>query len=211
MKSGELSRFTFFERIVHWVVGVSFTFLLLTGLAFSYPSLFWMTTLVGGGPTARWLHPWMGVVLAVGLVFMFFVWAKDMLLGKSDLAWLRAIKHYTLHEKDKVPPTGKYNAGQKFFFWAQIVLGAAHLATGLPLWFPASFSGDFLAAMRFIHYFVTLPGGLLLIAHVYLGTIAYPGTAGGMLHGKVSRAWAKLHHPLWHREETRSSADRTLS
>ncbi len=82
------------------------------------------------------------------------------------------------------------------------VFGFAHFLTGIPLWLPAAFTSDFLTSMRFVHYLVTLPGGLLLIAHVYLGTIAYPGTAGGMLHGKVSRAWARLHHPLWYEKET---------
>jgi formate dehydrogenase subunit gamma len=50
---GEIQRFSFAERLVHWVVGLSFLFLLLTGLAFSHPRLFWLTTFVGGGPTAR--------------------------------------------------------------------------------------------------------------------------------------------------------------
>ena len=40
-------------------------------------------------------------------------------------------------------------------------------------------------------------GGLLLILHVYLGTVAYPGTARGMIDGKVTTAWARLHHPRW--------------
>lgn len=202
MPRDELRRFTFFERLVHWLVGVTFVFLLLSGLAFSYPSLFWLTALVGGGPAARTLHPWTGAVFSVALVLMFFIWARDMLLGRTDLAWLRAIKHYTLHERHAVPPADKYNAGQKVFFWVMVVFGFAHLATGIPLWFPASFGSGFLAAMRFVHYFVTLPGGLLLIAHVYLGTVAYPGTAKGMLHGTVSRAWARLHHPLWYEKET---------
>ena len=57
MHADELSRFTFVERVVHWIVGLSFVLLLLTGLAFSYPSLFWITTLVGGGPSARGSSP----------------------------------------------------------------------------------------------------------------------------------------------------------
>ena len=60
-----LRRFSFLERIVHWVVGVTFVVLLLTGLAFSYPSLFWLTTLIGGGPAARVLHPQIGAIFAV--------------------------------------------------------------------------------------------------------------------------------------------------
>ncbi len=86
------------------------------------------------------------------------------------------------------------------------VLGVAHLMTGIPMWFPAGFLGlgPFAGAivnwMRLVHYVTTVFGGLLLIVHVYLGTVAFPGTAEGMLHGRVSRAWARLHHPLWERE-----------
>ncbi len=66
MSRGELQRFTYLERLVHWAVGLSFVFLLLTGLAFSHPRLFWLTTLVGGGPTARILHPWIGMHAHLG-------------------------------------------------------------------------------------------------------------------------------------------------
>ena len=204
MKSDDLTRFNYFERIVHWVVGLTFVFVLLTGFAFSYPSLFWLTTLVGGGPAARVLHPWMGLVLMVGLVLMFFIWLRDMGLKKADVDWLRAIKQYTLHRRDEVPASGKYNAGQKVFFWAMILLVLAHLITGIPMWFPAGWSAGTLAALRLIHYLVTPPAALFLIAHIYLASFAFPGTARGMLYGTVSRPWARLHHPLWHEEETRS-------
>jgi len=203
MRSDDLIRFTYFERIVHWVLGLTFVFLLLSGLALSYPSLFWLTALVGGGPAARALHPWVGIVFGVSVVLMLFLWLKDMLLSKADGEWLRAVKHYARHDRQRVPPTGKYNGGQKLFFWLQFVLGIVLLITGVPLWIPESFGAGLLGTMRFLHYFATLGAGLLLIVHVYLGTIAYPGTARSMLYGTVSRAWAKLHHPLWHQQETR--------
>ena len=44
--NGLLHRFTYLERVVHWVVGGTFVALLLTWLALSYPSLFWLTSLV---------------------------------------------------------------------------------------------------------------------------------------------------------------------
>ena len=111
MKSDDLTRFNYFERIVHWVVGLTFVFVLLTGFAFSYPSLFWLTALVGGGPAARVLHPWMGLVLMVGLVLMFFIWLRDMGLKKADFDWLRAIKQYTLHRRDEVPASATSTVG----------------------------------------------------------------------------------------------------
>ena len=73
-----IERFAYRERVIHWVLGLSFVFLLLTGLAFSHPRLFWITTLVGGGQTARWLHPWIGLLFSASVVAMLFLWAKDM-------------------------------------------------------------------------------------------------------------------------------------
>ena len=208
MSRGELQRFTFLERVVHWAAGLSFVFLLFTGLAFSHPRLFWITTLVGGGPTARILHPWMGVIFSGSLVFMFFLWVGDMRLDPTDRAWLRAIRHYVVHDKERVPPAGKYNGGQKLFFWSMALLGALYLLTGVPMWLPGGvlgigpFYGGVVNAARLVHYLMTVAGGLLLIVHVYLGTVAYPGTLGAMLHGSVTRSWAKLHHPLWNKEQS---------
>jgi formate dehydrogenase subunit gamma len=204
MKRDDLNRFTFGERVVHWVVGVSFVVLLFTGLAFSYPSLFWITSLVGGGASARVIHSWTGLVFTVALVFMFFLWLRDMFISGQDLKWLAAIKHYARHQKDKVPPAGKYNGGQKVAFWAQIALGVVFTISGILLWFPEGLgrgNSNLLTTMRLVHYLAALAGGLILMLHIYLGTILYPGTARGILYGRVSRAWAKLHHPLWHKEK----------
>ena len=198
-----LDRFTFVERIVHWVVGVTFVLLLATGLAFSYPALFWLTALLGGGPSARALHPWVGVAFAVGMVFMIAIWIRDMFLSDTDWRWLRAVRHYATRDTARVPPAGKYNAGQKLFFWVQGALAVVFAGSGVALWFPAAFDASFLQWMRLAHYLATLGGGLFLIVHVYLGTVAYPGTARAMIDGTVTDRWARHHHPRWHDEQTR--------
>ena len=208
MSAPELRRFTLAQRLTHWVVGLSFALLLATGFAFSYPSLFWMTMFVGGGASARVLHPWIGLTFSAGLGWMFVLWVREMFLDDNDRRWLLAIKHYARHETDKVPPTGKYNGGQKLFFWTQSVLGVVLLLSGVSLWRPdgllglGPFASGLLQTMRLLHYLAALGGGLFLIIHVYLGIVAYPGTARGMIDGKVSRRWARLHHPLWHDEQT---------
>ena len=193
-----LQRFSYLERIVHWLVGLTFVALLLTGLAFSYPSLFWLTMLVGGGPAARVLHPWVGTAFGLGMAVMIALWVRDMFLDADDRRWLAAVKDYAIQNHDKVPPAGKYNAGQKMFFWVQGGLGVVFVATGLLLWMPDRFSSAWLAVARLGHFAATVGAGLFLIVHVYLGTVAYPGTARGMIDGKVSRRWAALHHPRWH-------------
>ena len=198
-----LHRFTYLERLVHWVVGVTFAVLLLTGLAFSYPSLFWLTGLVGGAAAARVLHPWIGVAFGVGMVFMLVLWIRDMFLDDEDWRWLGSVRDYAAHRHDKVPPAGKYNAGQKVFFWAQGVFALVFVVTGVFLWMPEQFGSGLLSMSRLLHYTAALGGGLLLVLHVYLGTVAYPGTARGMIDGKVTRRWAAMHHPRWHEDQSR--------
>ena len=129
-----------------------------------------------------------------------------MFLVRSDWRWLGAIRYYVTQQRDKVPPAGKYNAGQKLFFWAQGVMAVVLVVSGLPLWFPDTFEASALltATARLLHYVAALGGGLLLVLHVYLGTVAYPGTARGMIDGRVTRRWAQLHHPRWHEDQTRS-------
>lgn len=202
MTDETIRRFTYVERIVHWAIGTSFVVLLLTGLAFSYPALFWITTLVGGGANARLLHPWVGAIFTIALVAMFAVWLRDMVMDADDWAWLRAVRHYAARRHEHVPAAGKYNAGQKAFFWLQSVIGLVLVVSGVPLWFPegmlgVTFDPSLLQVMRVLHYVGGLGGGLLLIVHVYLGTAAYPGTARGMIDGRVTRRWARHHHPRW--------------
>jgi cytochrome b subunit of formate dehydrogenase len=38
--------------------------------------------------------------------------------GAADKEWLDNAKYYVTNQHDKVPAQGKYNAGQKLFYWA---------------------------------------------------------------------------------------------
>jgi len=44
-------------RLVHWLAALSYIYLMLTGLAFWSPWLFWIAVLFGGGTVSRELHP----------------------------------------------------------------------------------------------------------------------------------------------------------
>ena len=83
-----------------------------------------------------------------------------------------------------------------------IEIGVVFVVTGVPLWLQSGFDSELLQVMRLFHYVAASAGGLLLLLHTYLGTVAFPGTVCGMLHGKVSREWAKLHHSLRYREQS---------
>ena len=54
-------RYSLGERVNHWIGALTYIYLLTTGLAFWSPYLFWLAVVVGGGPTARFWHPWFGL------------------------------------------------------------------------------------------------------------------------------------------------------
>jgi formate dehydrogenase subunit gamma len=195
-------RYTFFERMVHWEVGATFIYLVLSGMALAYPRMAWMMTWLGGGQTVRALHPWIGVAFTVGIVLMVFLWAKPMRFEPVDREWVRRMRSYATSGHSGLD-TGRYNAGQKGYYWFIVVFGIVLFVSGVPLWFPSLFdAGSGVArASRLIHHVSYLAMLAGLIIHVYMSTVMLPGTLSGMTSGKVDRRWAIGHHPRWVREK----------
>ncbi len=111
-------RYDFRERMTHWMAGISYVYLLLTGLAFWTPWLFWIAVVLGGGSTSRMLHPWAGLIFAFAVLRMYAMWGLQMREAPADKAWWNAIRHYISNEDEKVPPVGRFNGGQKLLFWS---------------------------------------------------------------------------------------------
>lgn len=202
--SRRILRYTFGERVVHWIAGFSYVYLLITGLAFFFPLLYWLTVLVGGGPTARSWHPWAGVIFTIAVVWMYRMWRRDMRMTDVDRRWNKALKHYIRNEDDRVPPAGRFNAGQKTFFWLMFYGGLALLLSGLFLWFADSLRWMWLA-LRLTALLVHVVAALLtiggFIVHVYMGTAVVRGGFTSIIRGEVTEEWARTHHPLWLSEQ----------
>lgn len=195
-----IERFSLFERLVHWAVAVSFIVAALTGLGLYLPGLFWLTSLFGGGTSARWLHPWAGAVFAVSMVAMAAMWVRDMVLDRLDWLWLRRVSAYITHGGETVE-AGRFNAGQKLLFWLVLALGVLEVATGIYMWNPAQFGGTPLMRLAYpVHSLVAAAYVGLIILHIYMATVALPGTFETMTHGRIPRYWARFHHPRWYRE-----------
>ena len=63
-----LKRYEERERMNHWFIVLMFLLAGLSGLAFFHPSLFFLSNFFGGGPWARILHPFLGVLMVVALL-----------------------------------------------------------------------------------------------------------------------------------------------
>src|SRR5436305_6044854 len=116
--SDRILRYTVIERVMHWLAAVVYAYVLLTGLAFYSPHLYWIATVLGGGPTSRFWHPIVGVAFVGTLVWMLRAWRADMRITAQDRAWGREMEHYVRNEDENLPPIYRFNLGQKYFFWA---------------------------------------------------------------------------------------------
>jgi formate dehydrogenase subunit gamma len=199
MNPDRVLRYTFRERLMHWTAGLSYVYLLLTGLAFWSPWLFWLAVVLGGGTISRMLHPWVGVVFTLALFWMFSVWAGQMRSTDRDRAWWRSLRHYIRNEDDQVPPAGKFNGGQKLLFWGFFWCGIVLFLSGLVLWFPDRIPFLRLAAV-IVHPIAALLTIALFMVHVYMGLAVEPGAFGSIVRGDVSRKWAARYHRAWYEQ-----------
>jgi formate dehydrogenase subunit gamma len=201
-------RYTFRERLMHWAAGLSYVYLLLTGLALWTPALYWIAAVLGGAYLSRVLHPWVGLLFSAALVWMFVTWRRDMRTMPEDRAWRRAIGHYIRNEDSQVPPAGRFNYGQKQMFWIMVIGGVALLLSGLVMWFVASIPAG-LRALGYVAVLVHAVAALAtigaFIVHLYMGLFVVPEGVEAIVHGGVSEEWAKAHHPLWAAQVGRSA------
>lgn len=208
---GNVLRYNLGERITHWIAAGSYIYLLLTGLAFWSPWLYWLVAALGGAPMSRLLHPWAGLIFFLSVVYMYRLWASQMSMTSDDKAWMDSVGHYIRNEDSQMPPAGRYNAGQKFLFWGFFWCAIALLLTGVVLWVPDWIPWS-LRSLRYIAVIIHPIAALLTIAlfliHIYMGVFAERGALSAMIRGYVPAAFVRRFHPGWYEELVGTSARR---
>ena len=204
--AGEIVRHRRASRWIHWSVAITFFLALITGMPIWTPIFRWMANLVGGLEPARVIHPYVSVLFFLLSVVQFFHWLGDMKSEKGEKSgWsLREMLRYMQWEDQPAVEGGKYNPGQKFFFWAVSLGAVGFLVSGIVMWFPLSFPPIVRELSILLHDITFIAFLIAIIGHIYLGTAAEPGTFRSMTRGTVTRSWARLHHPGWFRQVTKS-------
>jgi len=88
-KHNLIERYDDAERIIHWIVAITFVLLALSGLALFHPSLFFLSSVLGGGTWTRILHPFIGLVMFVAFCGLAVrVWRANI-LDRKDKQWLK--------------------------------------------------------------------------------------------------------------------------
>jgi formate dehydrogenase subunit gamma len=163
----------------------------------------------------------------VGLALTFVVWLCYNFPSWRDVVWLA--KGGGMFVRGSHPPAWKFNAGQKILFWLVMLGGLSLSLSGIALLFPfetALFAKTF-AAINWLgslvglapnlptnltplqemqhattwHGIVALGLVVVIIAHIYIGTLGMQGAFSAMGSGQVDVNWAKEHHSLWAERE----------
>jgi formate dehydrogenase subunit gamma len=205
----KILRFKVFERFVHWLTGVAFVILGLTGLNITFGRsllLPWM------GPQAfsewtewgKFAHNYISFAFTTGVVLMFFIWVVRNLPTRADIAWFKSGGGMFGGEE---PPAHKFNGGEKLIFWISMFGGGAVAVTGYVLLFP--FYGTDITSMelaQIVHSTVAMLFVAAMFVHFYMGTIGVEGAFEAMADGNVDVNWAKERHRLWYDEEMQPGA-----
>jgi len=215
-RSGKrILRFTLNQRTAHWFIVGLFWLLAITGLILLYGRIILIPLLGAEGfsitaTACKDVHNLMGPLFLFAVLAMFLLFVKDNFFTGADLKWLaKGGGMFGGHVS-----AGRFNAGEKIWFWLLIIFGLSLCISGLILVF--SIFGQGREVMALSHMFHGISALLLIsvsFGHIYLGTVGMEGTLESMTTGYVDESWAKAHHDLWYEDmagasETTESADK---
>ncbi len=198
--------FSVFKRLVHLLAAVAFLLLVPTGLMIVFGKY-----LGGGSPVefARHLHGITTVLFLISVIPMFLFWLVEMLPTVDDIKWMFMLGGY-LSKEIKEIPAGKFNAGQKMWFWVATLGGVVMIATGAAMYFQdfdyniASSLGlsqiDLLRLSAIIHNGLALMVTAFFFTHVYMSLFAIKGAIHSMITGYKEEDEVKYLHSSFYKK-----------
>ena len=186
------------EILVHWTMAISFFILVISGFGFMF-HLEGVGSAFGGFNQMRAIHNWAGVVFAAALFLTIFHYLPVALKFTSDdVSWLTKAGGY-LSKKAQLPPQDEINAGQKLLYIAVLLLGIGVSATGVIIWLrPDMAELNRWVLFSFLVHNICFDIFLMVIpVHIYMATLANPGTLRIMISGTVPVEWARKRHAKW--------------
>jgi formate dehydrogenase subunit gamma len=191
-----IERFGRPTRALHWATAGAVLTAALTGLILYVGPL---TALVGRRTLVKDIHVIAGLSMPVPLLLAYAGgWRRDVRANVRRLArWSRADRRWLrTRGRDARDKVGKFNAGQK--------ANAAFVAGMIPI---MMFSGSIMrwfepwpvqyrTGATFVHDWTAIATWVIVAGHI-LFALNDTESLRGMLTGRVSRAWARDHHPRW--------------
>jgi formate dehydrogenase subunit gamma len=199
-----IERFTPLERAAHWANASAFVVMALSGLTMAFGKFILLpvfgTTLFG------WLayalktgHNFVGPLFVVSLLIVIVTFMKDNIANAADFVWLSK-GGGMLGGGDQLP-SHRFNPGEKGVYWWGVCFpGLIVVGSGLVLDKLVPGLGESRGEMQIAHMIHAVSAMAMLvvmIGHIYMGTIGTRGAYQGMKTGYVPDGWAREHHRLW--------------
>jgi len=201
-RSGErVPRFTLTDRVLHWSVVVLFLLLAITGLILMYGRamlipVFGLSAFSAIASASKFAHNLFGPLFVVALVMMIVKFIAGNLPAKGDLKWLLRGGGML---RGRHASAGRYNTGEKLWFWVVTVMGLAVAVTGLIMDFPVfGQTRGLMQISQLLHGAAALIFITGALGHIYIGTLGMEGALEAMTQGSVDGNWAREHHDRWY-------------
>ncbi len=198
--------FSVFNRIIHSIAGVAFILLVPTGLVIMFGSTF------GGGQfviICREIHAISTILFIVSVFPMFFMWVKGMLPTSDDIKWMMILGGYLNKRKDPIP-AGKFNAGQKMWFWIATAGGVVMIVSGVIMYFQdfklemlisyGISQIDLLRGSAIVHNVLGLAVMALFFTHVYMSVFAIKGAIHSIVTGYKEEEEVEILHSSYYKK-----------
>lgn len=199
----KIPRFTLNQRTVHWIVAGLFVLLGLTGIVLLYGRfvlvpLFGLQGFSVTADIAKRIHDFAGPAFGVALIIQFVLFVRGNMPDlKTDIQWFRNGGGLF----GKHASAGRYNAGEKLWFWLAMLGGIVIVFSGLVLDFPIfEQSRQTMALSHLVHSIAAVIVLAGAFGHIYMGTIAMEGAFEAMATGDCDANWAREHHDIWFKE-----------
>src|SRR5947207_4633756 len=171
----KIRRFSLWERTIHWSTAISFVILAVSGLVIlfgknlllpliGYTLFSWLAFLAKG------LHNFVGPLFIVCIVLLLATFIRHNAPRAYDWQW---VKHFGGLFPGRDVPSGRFNAGEKAWFWGgAMLLGAIVAASGLILDFPKFNQTRYTMQLaNTVHVIAATCFMLGAMGHVYMGTL----------------------------------------
>jgi formate dehydrogenase subunit gamma len=194
-----IERFTRAERYVHRVTATLMLTMIATGAVLYLPSL---SVRIGHRPAIALIHLYCGFALPIPMAAGLFSRAYRADVRRLnrhtevDRQWLRKRGWKQDRARDLKLPVGKFNAGQKLNAAFQCGAILVMAGTGTLMWFPHLVGVSARTGATFVHDWLALAIGFVVIGHVWFAMNDRQARAG-MRTGWVTRGWAEREHPAW--------------
>ena len=178
-------------RIFHWIMVLTVSYLVITGLYLHDPKVNLPFGLL------RKTHLLAGIILIINLLGQIYYYSitgkyTEVLFTTRDIPNLRSFFRYSLFIADNHPNYGRYNPGQKGLFtvWSLVVIlsGLAalpHLLPDYASWLSRPLGG--LMGSRVIFYAITMFFLVTIPLHLYLVFTEDPAKLQAMFSGYLKK------------------------